>query len=129
MVSLCKNKVKVIYCDFDIKGHKKDQMRLKTKTLPSKENNISKLALPYCHDAGSQPCSCYFSNFSNILQFELSNDEVTRSASSENGTGPQNCDELKNIGHTLDQNQYNKNSLLHVHRNNHPTTNYISSTW
>jgi len=44
----------------------------------------------------------HYSNFPDILQFQLSNDEGTRAASSENGIGPQNCEELKSIGHTLD---------------------------
>ena len=58
--------------------------------------------LPYCDAVGSQPCSCFYSTFPNLLQFELSNDELTRQATSSNGTGPASCEELKNFGFTLD---------------------------
>ena len=37
-----------------------------------------------------------------MLQFELSNDEITRKASSDYGTGPRSCEELKKIGYTFD---------------------------
>jgi len=103
LVYLCKNKVKIIYCDFDVVT-KKDRIEVGTKTLVSK-HDISKPSsevLPSCNAVGSQPCSCHYSNFPDIIQFELSNDEATLSASSENGTGPQNCEGLKNIGYTLD---------------------------
>jgi len=106
-VSLNVKKVKLIYCDFnEIDG--KYKKSFSTKRLASPNNtsttkNTSTMAiLPYCDAVGSQPCSCFYSTFPNLLQFELSNDELTRQATSANGTGPGSCEELKNIGYTLD---------------------------
>ena len=99
-------KVKLIYCDFnEIEGKYKNNLR--TKRLVSQNNtsttkNTSSTLLPYCNVVGSQPCSCYYSNVPNVLQFELSNDDLTRQATMANGTGPESCEELKNIGYTLD---------------------------
>lgn len=39
------------------------------------------------------------SNHPNLLQFEHSNDEITRA--NEKSTGPANCQDLKNIGYTI----------------------------
>lgn len=51
---------------------------------------------------GSQPCACYRSSSSNILQFELSTDGITRKASTETGIGPASCKDLEKIGHILE---------------------------
>jgi len=105
-VSLNAKKVKLIYCDF-IDNKRKDHKNVGHTKLDSQNNNsvtknTSSKFLPHCHAIGSQPCSCFYSNFTNDLQFELSNDELTRKAMSLNGTGPDSCDALKNIGYTLD---------------------------
>jgi len=100
-VAVTIKKVKLVYCDFnEIKGKEKKNA-VATQNINQATTNISARSLPYCNVVGSQPCSCHYSKFSDIMQFELSNDEVTRSASSENGTGPQSCEELETIGYTF----------------------------
>jgi len=97
-VAITANKVKLVFCNF------KDQTNAMTKITLSR--NITSLethtSSRFCNSVGSQPCSCYHTKISNMLQFELSNDEVTRKASSEYGTGPKSCEELKKIGYTFD---------------------------
>lgn len=81
----------------------KRNKKIGTKEPASNESNLNRSrSFPHCNRAGSQPCSCYYSSFPDFMQFELSNDQVTILESSEHGTGPQNCEELKNIGYTLD---------------------------
>jgi len=105
-VSLNTNTVKLIYCNFNdmeekIKKNIRSE-RLAPKNITATTKNTSSRILPHCNAVGSQPCSCYYSSFPNVLQFELSNDEFTRQATSTNGTGPESCEELKNIGYTFD---------------------------
>ena len=100
-------KVKLIYCDFnEIEGKYKNNFETKKSTLKNNtsttENTSSTTISTHCNSVGSQPCSCFYSNVPNMLQFELSNDESTTEAMSENGPGPKSCEELKNIGYTLD---------------------------
>jgi len=104
LVSLNAKKVKIIFCDFNEMGVKNKKLDNRTQHSGLMQNNISKISRlsTVCNDYGSQPCSCYYSNFPDVLQLELSNDEVTRFASKENGTGPEGCEDLKHIGHTLD---------------------------
>ena len=104
-VAMSAKKTKLVYCDFrEIKVETKNNLvkqRLATQNIGSIET--SSKVLSHCNDViGGQLCSCYYSKFPNILQFELSNGEVTRQASRDNGTGPQSCDELKKIGYTFD---------------------------
>jgi len=102
-VSLNANKVKLVFCDFnEIEGKDKKNSRIVSQNNTSKTKNTSSTPLPHCNAVGSQPCSCYYSKVPNVLQFELSNDELTRQATMKNGTGPESCEELKNIGYTLD---------------------------
>jgi len=102
-VSLNANKVKLIFCDFiEIEGKNQKNSRLVSQNSTSIPKNTSSTCLPLCNVVGSQPCSCYYSKFPNVLQFELSNDELTRQATMTNGTGPESCEELKKIGYTLD---------------------------
>ena len=102
-VTMSEKKVQLVYCDFK-KISKKNVIPkgLTSSNSCKPKTNISSRVLPYCNMVGSQPCSCYYSKFVNVLQFELSNDEVTRQAASENGAGPKSCDDLKNIGYTFD---------------------------
>ena len=105
MIRLNANKVKVVYCDFnEIQMIENGERNLRSKRSTSKMNGTtpSKNTLTVCKGVGSQPCSCYFSNFRDILQFEMSDDEITRSAMQGNGTGPETCEELKEIGYKLD---------------------------
>jgi len=88
-------KVKIVYCNFSNKNTDEKPTRHNQSTLTS--NNTEKL--PFCHGLGSQPCSCYYSNSPNILQFELGNDEITRKALSE--YGPSSCKDLESIGYTF----------------------------
>lgn len=71
-------KVKIIYCEFNTEITKNDTKTIvKRSTLKKNERkNVSSV----CKGIGSQPCSCYYFNFSEILQFELSSDEITRNA-------------------------------------------------
>lgn len=107
-VSTTVKKVKVVYCDFD-EIEEKVKKNLRTKRFASQNStsstssNKSTSFLPNCDAFGSQPCSCYYSTSPDILQFELSNDQLTRQALSDNnGTGPKSCEELKNIGYSFD---------------------------
>lgn len=65
------------------------------------KKNETKNVSRVCKGIGSQPCSCYYSNSSEILQFELSSDEITKNAVHVNGTGPATCNDLQDIGHYL----------------------------
>jgi len=56
----------------------------------------------FCTSAGSQPCTCYYPDHKSIPQFELGIDELTKSASGLNGTGPGNCQDLKDLGNKLE---------------------------
>jgi len=87
MVRLNAIKLKAIYCNFNDSS--------------SKNMFLKKEETYFCNGFGSQPCSCYFSNFRDIIQFELSSDENTRKASKANGTGPASCQDLRNLGHKL----------------------------
>jgi len=91
-------KVKIIYCDFSTENEN-DETRTKQRHYQGENvNNSSRV----CKGIGSQPCSCYYSKiFPETLQLELSDDEITRKAMHENGTGPSTCDELQQIGHNL----------------------------
>ena len=102
MVRLNAIKVKIIYCDFlniTAVGHNTETRNMIQSNTTYKNKSESPM---YCNGLGSQPCSCYYSNTPNILQFELSNDEITRKALSENGTGPASCSDLESIGYTFD---------------------------
>jgi len=91
-------KVKIVYCNFDTKLEKTTELQVETKL--GDENNSRKVS-QLCNGAGSQPCSCYYSKQKYVQQFELSTDQITREASSENGKGPSNCEDLQSIGHTI----------------------------
>jgi len=94
-------KVQIVYCDFN-KPSKEDQNRIKIpqKILKPSSSNLSKV-VPFCDGFGSRPCSCYYSNSRDILQFELGSDEITQDASTSNGIGPASCQDLVSIGYTL----------------------------
>ncbi len=97
-------KVKIVFCDFtQMMGNANQVKRAKRATLKQNGTSItSKNVTRVCQGFGSQPCSCYFSNFRDILQFEMSNDEITMNAIHKNGSGPETCDEIRKIGHKLD---------------------------
>jgi len=95
-------KVKIIYCDFDqIFSSFGELKRDKRSDLKKNVTVFSKNVARVCRDSGSQPCSCYYSNFRFILQFEMSEDIITRSAMDENG-GARTCEELNKSGYNLD---------------------------
>ena len=75
---------------------------MESQNIRSTETSFSSRGSKYYNGVGSQACSCYQSKNANILQFELSNDEVTRQASSNNGAGPKSCEDLKDLGYTFD---------------------------
>jgi len=96
-------KVKTFYCQFNKGNLKIDKKKLKIIQSPVEKNGtgaISRVSR-FCQGIGSQPCSCYSTNYPNILQFELSSDEITRNASRENGMGPESCKDLQKHGHSL----------------------------
>lgn len=94
-------KVKIVFCDFHQNIENIQQMRRKRRAILKKnETVLPKNSLGVCKSVGSQPCSCYLSNFTETLQFELSNDEITRNAVHNNG--PSTCEELHQMGHNLD---------------------------
>ena len=97
MVRLNTIKIKIVYCDFSNPtpdGNKSINVPSSLKT-----NNTGPPS--YCKGLGSLPCSCYYSNSPNILQFDLSSDYATSRALSENGTGPTSCTDLQFIGYQL----------------------------
>jgi len=97
LVRLNSIKVKIVFCDFS--NPTKDGN--KSINVPS-SLKTNKTGPPlYCKGLGSLPCSCYFSNSPNILQFDLSSDDATSRALSENGTGPTSCTDLQFIGYQL----------------------------
>jgi len=95
-------KLKIMYCDFHQLSTKKKISTSNKLVLEfdasATRSNVSR----FCNGVGSQPCSCYYSKQRDIIQFELSTDEITRNASTERGTGPGNCKDLKKLGHTLE---------------------------
>ena len=103
MVRLNAIKLKAVYCDFGKRTLEDDKNKL-NNILPTAGKNaagaISKTSR-FCQGVGSQPCSCYSTKSPNILQYELSSDEITRNASRENGKGPKNCTDLKEFGYIL----------------------------
>ena len=107
MVRLNAKKVRIVYCDFNLAVANGDE-KLRTKRYARKKirsaSNNTKVK-PICNSVGSRPCSCYFSKspvLTPALQFEMGNDKITRNAMDENGTGPATCDDLQQIGYTLD---------------------------
>lgn len=93
-------KVRIIYCDF--LGNTTDKTTNKINYVESSSNWNKSESMLYCNGLGSQPCSCYYSNSPNILQFELGNDEITRQALSGKSAGPASCKDLETIGYTFD---------------------------
>ena len=56
----------------------------------------------FCRGAGSQPCTCYYPDHRDVTLFELSTDDVTKSATERaNGTGPASCEDLGKMGYSL----------------------------
>jgi len=92
-------KVKIVYCEFEKRIFKNGKTNLKKIRPTIDKNATEKLSkIPkFCQGIGSQPCSCYFSNSQNILQYDLSSDEITRNAAK-----PENCNDLNQLGHLLD---------------------------
>ena len=90
-------KVKIVYCDFNLANGKRSKRATLIKNGTASPKNVTRV----CKGIGSQPCSCFFSNYSEILQLELSDDEHTSNAIHSNGTGPSSCKELENFGHNL----------------------------
>ena len=54
-----------------------------------------------CGGFGGQPCTCYYPDHPNVTIFELGTDLATQKASSINGTGPGNCEDLQKLYHNL----------------------------
>jgi len=88
-------KVKITYCDFN-KAIEKSNSSINHQKFKSSHEEISSKRPKLCYGVGSQPCSCYYSNFPKILQFELSNDEITK-----NTNGMKSCEDLESSGYTL----------------------------
>jgi len=94
-------KVKIIYCNFNqIIANVDELKRTRRSAFKKNVSTSSKNVTRVCRDVGSQPCSCFYSNYQDILQFEMSNDEITMNAMDTNGTGPGTCAELKEFGYT-----------------------------
>ena len=91
-------KVKIVYCDFSPITNENISKQRNIRAAVNQNKTVRSKVSRFCDEVGSQPCSCYYSNQPNILQLELSSDPVTRTASSENGTGPANCEDLQHIG-------------------------------
>jgi len=51
---------------------------------------------------GYQPCTCYYPDHPNVTIFELGTDQTTINATAINGTGPGNCEDLKQLGYSLE---------------------------
>ncbi len=103
MIRLNAMKVKIVYCDFDENiENSNENLRYKQSILQKIDTTTSKNANRVCKGVGSQPCSCFFSNSRDILQFEMSDDEITMSAIHKNGIGPETCEELNQMGYELD---------------------------
>lgn len=110
LVGVTSRRVKIVHCNFNqlskngemkakrsVSNKKSKRIYNKTKIKPFNSQSKSK----FCYGVGSMPCSCYFSNYPNILQFELSTDALTKNVVNENDMGPKNCEELASLGHTL----------------------------
>ncbi len=54
-----------------------------------------------CGVFGAQPCTCYYPDHPNVTLFEIDTSEITINATRVNGTGPENCEDLQSIGHSL----------------------------
>ena len=54
-----------------------------------------------CGGFGTQPCTCYYPDHTNVMIFELDTDEVTKNASNLNGAGPATCEDLQYMDHKL----------------------------
>jgi len=95
-------KVRIVFCDFN-PSMEKEIDEGQTALLTSKHDAVSSPERLRCNAGiGSKPCSCHRSDHSDMLQIELSTDEVTRHASSKTGPGPSSCKDLEIIGHTLE---------------------------
>ncbi len=99
MVRINVLRVKTVYCNFQPNIVGEDEKKKKTKRATVTQKYGTQQTL--CNGVGSQPCSCYHSKFANIQQLELSSDNITRNASSENGEGPTSCKDYEIIGHIL----------------------------
>ena len=67
-------------------------------------SNDSYYGLQYeqiCRASGNQPCTCYYPDHPDVVQFQLGVDEITTNATKVNGTGPSSCEDLKKLGHFL----------------------------
>ena len=103
IIRLNPKKAKIVFCDFHLEiASEGVKMRRKRSAAQKKISEESINIKPICSNVGSRPCSCYYSKSFNGLQFEMGNDDTTRNAMGENGTGPATCDELERIGYTLD---------------------------
>ena len=73
----------------------------KTRSIVNKATKFTEQFEKICNSYGSQPCTCYYPDHRSIPQFEISADELSKTASGVNGTGPANCQDLKDLRHTL----------------------------
>jgi len=74
----------------------------KTRSIVCNSTALDEQFERFCSSVGSQPCTCYYPDHKSIPQFELGNDELTKNASGLNGTGPGNCQDLKDLGYKLE---------------------------
>lgn len=49
-----------------------------------------------CQNAGSQPCTCYYPDHTEVVHFDVGNDNATQKALM-NGIGPANCSDLNTL--------------------------------
>lgn len=81
-------------------GDNKHSLRT-IRSNPFNETLLVEQFEQFCSSDGSQPCTCYYPDHKSVPQFELSPDKFTQKASGVNGTGPANCQDLRNVGYSL----------------------------
>jgi len=100
LVRLNSMKLKAMYCNFK-KLSSENKLSKTDDTLKNDATmSLSKVS-KFCNGFGSQPCSCFYPNVRDVPQFELSSDDITRSALKANGAGPTSCKDLEKLGHRL----------------------------
>lgn len=76
--------------------------RINNKKLTSSTRFLKSQFGQLCGGFGKKLCTCYYPDHSDVTIFELRSDEITTNAFYKiNGTGPSNCTDLQNIGHSL----------------------------
>jgi len=79
-----------------------DKKTISNREIRSTQGFYNSLESQYernCQSVGSQPCTCYYPDHTEVVHFEVGNDNITKALI--NGTGPSNCSDLQAIGHNL----------------------------